>query len=222
MFAAAVDVQGEVHSEGQSKEKSGTRYATTLAEPRWRVAIGVAGHRAAVERHARELAKLASNSHAADFVALEPPQGDALLGAVADFPRITLQEFPGAAILRIATLPSAMPAVIERVHATAERHGFGEAILARAAGVVYAAVLPPAEETASDAAAMRLAAACCELMAAVAEAGGRPMIESCPLALKREMSVWPAAGGEQELAQRLKNVFDPQGILAPGRFQGGI
>jgi glycolate oxidase FAD binding subunit len=193
------------------------------AEPCWRVAIGVAGHHAAVERHARELARLARDSHPADFAALDPSQPDALLEAIADFSRITLEQFPGAAILRIATLPAAMLALIEHVHAVAERHGFGEAILARAAGIVYAAILPPAQETAGDpAATKRLAAACQELMAAVTEAGGRPMIEWCPLELKREMSVWPPAGGEQELAQRLKNVFDPHGILAPGRFQGGI
>ena len=51
---------------------------------------------------------------------------------------------------------------------------------------------------------------------------GRPMIEWCPTNVKREMSVWPPPVDEQALVQRLKKVFDPQGILAPGRFMGGI
>jgi hypothetical protein len=53
-------------------------------------------------------------------------------------------------------------------------------------------------------------------------AGARPMIECCPLAPKREMSIWPPPGGEQGIAEKLKKVFDPHGVLAPGRFLGGL
>ena len=56
----------------------------------------------------------------------------------------------------------------------------------------------------------------------VAFVGGRAVMEWCPLNVKREMSVWPPAGDERALAQRLKSVFDPHGILAPGRFLGGL
>ena len=57
--------------------------------------------------------------------------------------------------------------------------------------------------------------------------GLRPVIEWCPLSVKRALaaaggSIWPPAGDEHFLAERLKKVFDPHGILAPGRFQGGI
>jgi hypothetical protein len=48
------------------------------------------------------------------------------------------------------------------------------------------------------------------------------MIEWCTTALKREMSVWPPPGNDQALAEKLKRLFDPQGILAPGRFLGGL
>ena len=48
------------------------------------------------------------------------------------------------------------------------------------------------------------------------------MIELCPLEIKNALSIWPPVGSEHEIAQRLKRVFDPQGILSPGRFRGGI
>jgi hypothetical protein len=53
------------------------------------------------------------------------------------------------------------------------------------------------------------------------------VIERCPLPVKRALaargrSIWPPSGAEHVLTERLKKVFDPQGILAPGRFHGGI
>ncbi len=109
-----------------------------------------------------------------------------------------------------------MPALIERIAIVAQGHECEVAVLVRAVGVVYAALLPG-----TGSANGRLAA-CREVMEASAAAGARPMIEWCPVDVKRAVNVWPAAGDEQALAQRLKNVFDPHGILAPGRFMGGI
>ena len=48
------------------------------------------------------------------------------------------------------------------------------------------------------------------------------MIERCPQEVKRALNVWPPAGSEQPVAERLKKVFDPRGVLSPGRFWGGI
>ncbi len=48
------------------------------------------------------------------------------------------------------------------------------------------------------------------------------MIEHCPLELKHALSIWPPVGSEHDISARLKLVFDPQGVLSPGRFRGGI
>jgi glycolate oxidase FAD binding subunit len=49
------------------------------------------------------------------------------------------------------------------------------------------------------------------------------MLEWCPAELKR-MGVDPWGPGRDDLAlmRRVKNAFDPQNVLAPGRFAGGI
>jgi glycolate oxidase FAD binding subunit len=44
----------------------------------------------------------------------------------------------------------------------------------------------------------------------------------CPLAVKRGLDVWGPAGDAQPVMVRLKQRFDPDGTLSPGRFLGGI
>jgi len=44
----------------------------------------------------------------------------------------------------------------------------------------------------------------------------------CPLAVKRGLDVWGPAGDAQPLMVRIKQRFDPDGTLSPGRFLGGI
>lgn len=51
---------------------------------------------------------------------------------------------------------------------------------------------------------------------------GRLTIESAPLELKRSCDVWGPAGPGIRLMRNIKEQFDPQGILSPGRFVGGI
>ncbi len=193
--------------------------AVHFPENQWSVVITAAGQRAAVERHARELDRMAREAGAAEFDALENGQDDALLRAIPDFPGLVLNAFPEAVIFRIAIVPSTMSTLLEHIRILTGRHGFDAATLVRAAGVVYAAILTPAGGAGRQ---QQLENVCRDLMEASITAGGRPMIEWCPLELKREMSVWPPPGDERELAQRIKGVFDPHGVLAPDRFLGGI
>jgi glycolate oxidase FAD binding subunit len=52
--------------------------------------------------------------------------------------------------------------------------------------------------------------------------GGSAIIERCPVELKSELDVWGEAGDSIEIMRRLKQQYDPKGILSPGRFIGGI
>jgi hypothetical protein len=136
-----------------------------------------------------------------------------------------------------------MPDLLRQISAVLERQRLDQATLVRAAGVVYVAMLARTSPDAADENApaksdadkndadenpdLRLVTAGREIMKVGVAAGLRPMIEWCPSSVKRELraaggSVWPPAGEEYFLAERLKKVFDPHGILAPGRFQGGI
>jgi glycolate oxidase FAD binding subunit len=47
-------------------------------------------------------------------------------------------------------------------------------------------------------------------------------VERAPLELKRQIDVWGPTRGDFPLMQALKAQFDPEGVLNPGRFVGGI
>jgi len=60
------------------------------------------------------------------------------------------------------------------------------------------------------------------LRAAVAPYDGTVVVRSMPPEQKAELDVWGPAGDALPLMRRVKERFDPQGRLAPGRFVGGI
>ena len=60
-------------------------------------------------------------------------------------------------------------------------------------------------------------------MRSVCEAGGGFLaVLEAPIALKQSVDVWGYSGNAVEIMRRIKQQFDPEGILSPGRFVGGI
>ena len=61
------------------------------------------------------------------------------------------------------------------------------------------------------------------LRAALADEGGALVVERAPAAAKAEVDVWgPVAPEALAIMERLKREFDPEGVLSPGRFVGGL
>lgn len=60
------------------------------------------------------------------------------------------------------------------------------------------------------------------LESAVERLKGSMVVERCSLALKRDLEVWGRPVSAVEVMRRIKQKFDPAGILNPGRFLGGI
>jgi len=67
-----------------------------------------------------------------------------------------------------------------------------------------------------------LRAALLSLRDEVAKMGGTLVVLGCPLAVKRGLDVWGPTSDAQPLMVRIKQRFDPEGTLNPGRFLGGI
>ena len=52
--------------------------------------------------------------------------------------------------------------------------------------------------------------------------GGHIIIEHCPPTIKSEIDVWSDVGKSLSTMLKMKEQYDPKGILNPGRFVGGI
>ena len=54
------------------------------------------------------------------------------------------------------------------------------------------------------------------------EAGGNIIVEQCPTRIKHKISVWDEVGDSIDIMRRMKQQYDPNRVLNPGRFVGGI
>ncbi len=57
---------------------------------------------------------------------------------------------------------------------------------------------------------------------AVHALGGRVVVERCPLEVKHNLDVWDEIGEPLQIMRRMKQQYDPKGILNPGRYVGRI
>ncbi|HXN23381.1 MAG TPA: FAD-binding oxidoreductase [Candidatus Dormibacteraeota bacterium] len=189
-----------------------------LPKEGWAAVVSVAGKSSVVERHAKDLAMFAEQAHAATFSVVDETVSGELLSNVREFVSRALKTYSGATVVRVNALPSAIRLLVTRLKDVSRRNAIVSACVIRAGGVIYYVLLP------EDNAASRLAQAAKELMeAALGEKGSeRPMIEWCPAGLKEKVNVWGPASEDLLLMIRVKKIFDPHGIMSPGRFAAGI
>lgn len=190
-----------------------------LPAARWSLTVAAGGEQRVVERHGAELERLAAQTRADNFATLQDVERAAVWEAIREFPASLLARDPCTVFWKITALPGNFARVIGEADRAARENSIPAATLIRAAGIVYLALLPSAgnQETIEP-----LARTAAQLFERCAAEGARAVIERCPLALKRRMSVWGPPGEDFLLMQRIKRVFDPGNILAPGRFVGGI
>jgi FAD/FMN-containing dehydrogenase len=194
------------------------RGAGFLGGDSWFVVVEAAGHKPVLERHQRDLSSMSREVKAAEFIALDDSQRGQLFRCLCEFSPIAFGTTSSATVFRIAALPSSMPTLLAEICKVAKCHALDCAILVRALAVVYIALLPPAEPKMFP----ELISCSRELMTLCMASQVAPMVERCPLQIKQAVGIWPASGSEHDIAHRLKGVFDPQCILSPGRFRGGI
>jgi glycolate dehydrogenase FAD-binding subunit len=193
-----------------------------IASRSWSVILSVVGHSDVVDRHARELHRLASEASAEEFSGLGESESISLLTRVREFPRLVLESAPSALIFRVNLVPGAIPSVLQEFREIANRSSFDLVTLARASGILYAAFSPSAGSETSAGPCAQLAKEVLQRKVSP-EANAQSMLEWCPPEVKRLVGdVWGPARPEFPLMKKVKNSFDPQNVLSPGRFAGGI
>jgi glycolate oxidase FAD binding subunit len=192
-------------------------------EPRtWTVILSAAGQPAVVARHARELGHLAGAANAEEFAPLKEDEADSVQAQIREFPRLMIERAPSAAIFRISAVPGVMAALLGKLRILAAQRELDFVSLARASGILYAGFLPQTDISGPP-------QSLPEIVAEVFRACGQPeiqasaMLEWAPTDLKTSAEiVWGPQRPDFELMRRVKHSFDPQNVLAPGRFAGGI
>jgi glycolate oxidase FAD binding subunit len=121
----------------------------------------------------------------------------------------------GALRVRLAAPPSALPAVLDgAVTPLTAVLGRGWAALDPAVGCGFAGGDPA--DPAAALAALRRA------REALGALGGSLTLTAAPAELRAGFDPWGAPPAAVEVMRRLKARLDPEGLLAPGRFVGGI
>ena len=171
----------------------------------WSVAVSFAGFAAAVERQTMEVAALAAESGASTVMPVEERQTAELFRRIRDYGREAASE--AAVILRAGVLPSELATLIGALDLDGEPRP--ELIASPGAGSLrlFWKDSPPA-----------LPELVARVRAAVEAMSGSLVVERCPPELEQRLEIWGIAGADVELMRDLKRIFDPTGMLSPGRY----
>ncbi len=117
--------------------------------------------------------------------------------------------------LKIAAPPVDLAGVLDSVLGACERRGVTPRITGHAANGVTLVGLSGGGEEAQ----VRVVE---ELREIWVRRGGSLVVQKAPLSMKKRIDAWGPAGDYLGLTRRVKEKFDPRGVLNPGRFLGGI
>jgi glycolate oxidase FAD binding subunit len=192
---------------------------SALAKEQWAVVASFGGTGKVLERSELELRRMAEEAGAAGIVALGDDKVPGAFGRTREFVPIALESGAAATILKLSAVPARMQQILDAAAKATDAAELRWAALARGLGVIYFALLPNEE---SPEALSRVTRAANDILAECAALGGNAAIPWCPAAWKSALPIWGPDRGDFEQMRKLKKVFDPHSILAPGRFAGGI
>ena len=185
----------------------------------WTVGVGFEGTGEVCERYARELAVMAREAAAENAVSMHDDQFAALMEIVREAPVTLRNAAPESAVMRFTVVPSQLGDLLRALRSFAGSSWMKAPMLARSGCVVYMALLPRSgDETALKQ--MHYFWKSVGSLRNKLEFKGT--IVFCPARWKSTINVWEHANYDIEMERRVKRAFDPNGLLARGRFAGGI
>jgi glycolate oxidase FAD binding subunit len=120
----------------------------------------------------------------------------------------------GEICLKIATVPSALPEVLRGIDTLAWTKGIETRVTGQAAStVLWVAMRNNGDTIAETVEALR---------SVVSRGGGTVVVVAAPEDLKPSLDVWGPTTDAFPLMRRVKEQFDPDGTMSPGRFVGGL
>jgi len=181
----------------------------------WQVCAAVAGPPEVLDRCARDLTGFAEQFRASAVAILDDTTRPSVWGRLREVIPLFRESSPAAAILRLNVLPGYHAKALSVLESVAHAARLALALVARASGTLYVALLP---EAANAASLEHLAMLSQEVFALGRSCNGDTSLLFAPSALRGLNAAEGPPRGRRNLMLRLKAAFDPQGILAPGRL----
>jgi len=173
--------------------------------------VGFAGFPAVLRRQAGDTEQYCRGGEARGVRVLEDGEARAIWQAVEEFPAADRD-----VVAKAAVPLAAMPPLLEEATAAGRVLGAPLGIVAHpGTGIVYLRIPAAVDPLAASRALGGLRAACARLE-------GSLILWSAPAALKERLDPWGPGAVPIELMRKLKAEFDPQRVLNPGRYVGGI
>jgi glycolate oxidase FAD binding subunit len=167
------------------------------------LALRFEGISAALDAQLAELAQLAAGLKAEPLAADAWRSGEALW-----------DDHELALICKVSVLPAQVDVLVQAIERVARPLRLTWELIAQAVGVGLLRVVGANEQA--------LLAALSILRDQIGRMSGSCVVLHCPSSIKARVDVWGADAGALPLMRRVKDQFDPQGVLNPGRFVGGI
>jgi len=193
---------------------------SVIPSDHWSLVVSVGGVEKVIQRYETDFSALARELKAASFTVHHQEEERALWAGVRDFLPRTRESNPATTVVKAALPLTQIGPFLGRGQQVAARYELAAAAGAHAgSGIAFLYLLP--DPGMADAA-RRTAQAATEMIHAGNNLGGRVTIPWCPTEVKRDVNVWGPLRDDFPLMKKLKAQFDPDRILNPGRFVGGL
>jgi glycolate oxidase FAD binding subunit len=186
----------------------------------WQVCAAFAGTREVLDRCARELTRFAEASDAGSVSILDDTTRPSVWGRLREALPLFREASPAAAILRLNIPPGYHAKAITVLDAVSRTAELPLALVARAAGTLYVALLPKSVDDAPPNKDDKLAFLAKETFALARSCYGDATLLFAPTALWSHLAA--PAPSARHLMHRLKAAFDPHNIFAPDRLHPAI
>jgi len=189
-------------------------------ETRYLVAIGLEGIAESVERQTVEMMERGKQQGALSGVTLDSEEHQAFWIALRDFSLAVTEIHPGFIALKSNFLISRCEEMMRNCEETSAQLGLECALICRSgSGILYSYILMGKKSRSESDVLIELIG---NQTSGAVKNEGNLVVESCPLPLKQKVDVWGQPRSDYQIMRRLKGEIDPEGILNPGRFVGGI
>jgi glycolate oxidase FAD binding subunit len=193
--------------------------ADALPAQQWTLVAEFSGAETVLERCEHDFRQMASECAAANRMAYSGDAATAITDRVREFIPIALASSPVATVVKASVLPTRMAELIAGAAKAAETNSVSFAAMARGLGVIYV-VLLAADRT--EESRRRASQSTEQILTEAGKLDGHATIPWSPAEWKSALKVWGLPRADSDQMRKIKTVFDPGGVLSPGRFMGGL